>query len=107
MTTVTFDGLTLNEPKVDRQPVPLISADRLVSGKTKVTTSTEISYTYTVTCLAYSSSELSTIIAKFGTKGSLVIDGATVSNCAIKSYSEIELNPNTWQVKLGFVVETT
>ena len=107
MTSATFDGLTLNEPKWDRKPKPQISSDRLVSGKKKVTTSSEIDHSFSVTCLAYSLTELNTIIAKFGVKGTLILGTESFTNCAIESYNEKELNPTTWQVKLTFEKDTT
>lgn len=107
MTTASFDGLTLVEPDVKRNPKPTVNSTRLVSGKIKLTVSTEIQNSWQISCLVTGTSEYTALAAKMGIIGSLVIDGTTNTKCAIKSWKEKELNPNEIEVTMTFEQDTT
>ena len=106
MSSVMFDGVTLDEPDVKRQPKPLLNKTRLVSGKVKLTPSTELETSWQITCIC-TNAQYTTLLAKVGTIGSLVIDGTTFTTCGIKSWKEKEINPNTVEVTMVFEQDTS
>lgn len=103
---VTFDGVTLNEPKVQPQRDPLLNENLLVSGETKLTTSSIVKTSWQISCIC-TYAELTALIAKMGTSGSLVINGTTYTKCSIAKCKEKELNPNYTKVTLTFKQDTT
>lgn len=105
--SVTFDSLTLKEAHVTPQPKPRVNEAELVSGKTKLTVSTNVKNSWQISCITESSAEYTALLAKIATKASLVINGTTNTNCAMKSWKEKELNPNTIEVTMQFVQDTT
>jgi len=107
MTTVVFDGLTLVEPDVKRNPKPTVNSTRLVSGKIKLTVSTEIQNSWQISCLTTGTSEYTALAAKMGISGSLVVDGTTYTKCAIKSWKEKDMNPNVIEVTITLEQDTT
>lgn len=104
--TVTFDGLTLAEPKVKPAITPRVKESELVSGETKVTVSTKTKTGWQISFIA-TTAEKAAILAKVGYKKTLVIDGTTYTNCVIKAWKEDELNPTTYDITLTFVQDTT
>jgi len=107
MTTVSFDGLTLSEPEIKRSPKPTVNSTRLVSGKIKLTISTEIQTSWQISCLVNATTEYTALAAKMGISGSLVVDGTTYAKCAIKSWKEKELNPSVIEVTITLEQDTT
>lgn len=107
MTAVTFDGITLKEPDVKPQPKPKVNETELVSGETKLTVSSIVKTSWQISCITESSTEYAALLAKCGVSGSLAIDGATKTKCAIKSWKEKEINPTTVEVTMTFVQDTT
>ena len=105
--TVTFDSVTLKEARVTPQPKPRVNEAELVSGKTKLTVSTNVKNSWQISCITESAAEYTALLAKIATKASLVIDGTTNTNCAMKSWKEKELNPNTKEITMQFVQDTT
>jgi len=105
--TVTFDSVTLKHANVTPQPKPRVNEAELVSGKTKLTLSSETKYSWRISCITESAAEYTALLAKIATKASLVIDGTTYSNCAMKSWKEKELNPNIKEITIQFVQDTT
>ena len=105
--TVTFDGLTLKEPDVKPQPKPKVNEAELVSGATKLTVSSIVKTSWQISCITESAAEYAALLAKCGVSGSLVIAGATKTKCAIKSWKEKEMNPDTIEVTMGFSQDTT
>lgn len=104
--TVTFDSLTLAEPKVKPTVSPRVKETELVSGETKVTVSTKTKTAWQISCIA-TTAEKTALLAKVGYKKSLVIGSTTYTNCVIKSWKEDELNPDTFDLTLTFVQDTT
>lgn len=107
MTTATFDGLTLKEPEVKPHPKPKVNETELVSGKTKLTVSSEVKMSWQISCLTESAAEYAALMAKLTVIGSLVIDGMTHTKCTMKSWKEKEMNPSTKEVTMQFVQDTT
>ena len=105
--SVTFDSVTLKEARVTPQPKPRVNEAELVSGKTKLTVSTNVKNSWQISCITESAAEYTALLAKIATKASLVIDGTTNTNCAMKSWKEKELNPNTKEITMQFVQDTT
>lgn len=105
--TVTFDGLTLKEPDVKPQPKPKVNETELVSGKTKLTISTTVKTTWQISCITESDAEYAALLAKCGVSGSLVIGSTTCTKCAIKSWKEKDMNPNTKEITMQFSQDTT
>lgn len=106
MTTVTFDGVTLREPDVKRAPKPVVTSNRLVSGKMKHTPSAELETAYTVSCLC-TLAEYAVLLGKIGGLKTLVVDSTTITNCVIKSWKEKDLNPETVEVTVTFERDTS
>lgn len=106
MSTVTFDGVTLAEPEVKPSPKPVLNKTRLVSGKIKLTPSSELETSWQVSCIC-TISQRTALLAKIGTIGSLVIDGTTHTKCGIKSWKEKEINPSTIEVTITLEQDTT
>lgn len=105
--SVTFDSLTLKEAHVTPQPKPRVNEAELVSGKTKLTVSENVKNSWQISCITESAAEYTALLAKIATKASLVVDGTTHTNCAMKSWKEKELNPNTKEITMQFVQDTT
>lgn len=105
--SVTFDSVALKHAQVIPQPRPKVNETELVSGKTKITVSSNAKNTWQISCITESAAEYSTLLAKMVTKGSLVIDGSTNTNCAMKSWREKELSPNVKEITIQFVQDTT
>lgn len=105
--TVTFDSVTLKHANVTPQPKPRVNESELVSGKTKLTVSTNVKNSWQISCITESAAEYTALLAKITTKASLVVDGTTHTNCAMKSWKEKELNPNTKEITMQFVQDTT
>lgn len=105
--TVTFDSVTLKEARVTPQPKPRVNEAELVSGKTKLTVSTNVKNSWLISCITESAAEYTALLAKIATKASLTINGTTHTNCAMKSWKEKELNPNTEEITMQFVQDTT
>lgn len=105
--SVTFDSLTLKHAKVTPQPKPRVNEAELVSGKTKLTVSTNVKKSWLISCITESAAEYTALLAKIATKASLTINGTTHTNCAMKSWKEKELNPNVKEITIQFVQDTT
>ena len=105
--SVTFESVTLKEARVTPQPKPRVNEAELVSGKTKLTVSTNVKNSWQISCITESAAEYTALLAKIATKASLVIDGTTNTNCAIKSWKEKEINPNVKEITMQLVQDTT
>lgn len=106
MTAVTFDGVSLPEAEVKRQPEARLNSSSLVSGKKKLTASTVTETTWQISCVC-STAEYAALLAKIATIGSLVIDGTTHTKCGIKSWKEKEINPSTIEVTITLEQDTS
>jgi len=104
--TVTFDSLTLAEPDVKPVTTPKVKEVELVSGETKVNVSTKTKTGWQISCIC-TLAEYAALIAKCGYKKTLVINGTSHTNCAIKTWKEKEINPSTIEVTMTFVRDTT
>lgn len=105
--SVTFDSVTLKEAHVTPQPKPKVNETELVSGKTKLTVSTNVKYSWQISCITESAAEYAALLAKLTVIGSLVINGVTHTKCTIKSWKEKEFNPNTKEITMQFSQDTT
>jgi hypothetical protein len=105
--SVTFDSVALKHAQVIPQPKPKINETELVSGGTKITVSSNTKNSWQISCITESAAEYAALLAKIATKASLVVDGTTHTNCAMKSWKEKELNPNTKEITMQFVQDTT
>lgn len=80
----------------------------LVSGKKKLTISTEVETSWQITCITIGVAEYAAVLAKIGVSGTLTIDGISRTKCAIKSWgNEKEINPSTIEIPLTFEQDTT
>lgn len=105
--TVTFDSVTLKHANVTPQPKPRVNEAELVSGKTKLTVSTNVKNSWQISCITESAAEYAALLAKLAIIGTLVINGTTETKCAIKSWKEKEMNPSTIEVTMQFAQDTT
>jgi len=103
---VTFDGVNLPEPKITPQIKPVVTKSRLVSGKQKLTPSTQNPKAWQIACIC-TTAEYSAILAKLGGKKSLVIGSTTHTNCCITGWRDEEINPNTLKATITFEEDTT
>ena len=105
--SVTFDSVALKEAHVTPQPKPRVNEAELVSGKTKLTVSENVKNSWQISCITESAAEYTALLAKIATKASLTINGTTHTKCAMKSWKEKELNPNTIEITMQVVQDTT
>ena len=105
--TVTFDSLTLKEAHVVIQPTPRVNESDLVSGKTKLTVSSNTKKSWQVSCITETAGEYTALFGKIGVVGSLVVNDMTYTKCAIKSWKEKEINPNVKEITMQLVQDTT
>lgn len=106
--TVTFDSVELKNPEpfdIDRQV--LISDTVLLSGKHSIQSTTETAIEATIKCHSDTIGDVTSLRAKIGTEGSLVVDGTTYTKCHISSWSNIEWASNQWEYSVGFKQDTT
>lgn len=105
---ITFDGIELRDPApFNLAPVVLTNEMTLLSGKTAVQTTTETGFRVKFECCTQTYSDVSSLLAKIGTKATLVIDGTSYTNCAIKSWDRLEQDPGgNWWYTVTFVRET-
>jgi hypothetical protein len=106
--TVSFDGIELRDPApFDLAPVVLTNETTLLSGKTAVQTTAETGLRVRLECVTQDYADVSALIAKIGQKKTLIINGTSYTNCAIKSWNRLEENPpGTWWYEVTFVRET-
>lgn len=105
--TVTFDSVTLKHANVTTQPKPRVNEAELVSGKTKLTVSTNVKKSWQVSCITETAGEYAALFGKIGVVGSLVVNDMTYTKCAIKSWKEKEINPNVKEITMQLVQDTT
>jgi hypothetical protein len=107
--TITFDGVELKNPApFSLVPLVLTSETTLLSGKTAVQTTTETGLRVRLECVTQDYADVSALLAKVGLKKTLIINGTSYTNCAIKSWSRLEENPpGTWWYEVTFVRDTT
>jgi len=105
--TVTFDSVTLKHANVTPQPKPRVNESELVSGKTKLTVSSNTKKSWQVSCITETAGEYTALFSKIGVVGSLVVNGTTYTKCAIKSWKEKEINPNVKEITMQLVQDTT
>ena len=106
--TITFDGITLQNPEpfeIDRQPI--LNDTVLLSGKHSIQGSSETAISCTIRCSTETASHVSDLRAKIGTEGSLVVDGTTYTKCHISSWSESEWAKSKYEYVAGFKQDTT
>jgi hypothetical protein len=113
--SVTFDGVALSNPSpVNMGYSVLLNKRTLVSGKTSVQASPETAEQHRFRCTAEQAAEdgtlpaeVTALLAKVGTKGSLVIGGKTVAGCYIGGITNIRmLNSVEWEYEVEFIQET-
>jgi len=106
--TVTFDGVSLKpSAPFDLAPVVLTNETTLLSGKTAVQTTTETGFRVKFECCTQTYSDVSNLLAKIGQKKTLIIDGTSYTNCAIKSWDRLEQDPGSnWWYTVTFTRET-
>lgn len=106
--TITFDGVELRNPApFSLAPVVLCSETTLLSGKTAVQTTAETGLRVRLECVTQDYADVSALLAKIGTKATLIIDGVSYTNCAIRSWGRLEEGPpGTWWYEVTLVRET-
>ncbi len=106
--TITFDGVELRNPApFSIAPVVLCNETTLLSGKTAVQTTTETGLRVRLECVTQEYTDVSNLLAKIGTKGTLIIDGNSYTNCVIKSWDRLEQRPiGTWWYSVTFTRDT-
>ncbi len=107
--TTTFATVTLpNASKIGGGFQTLTGETVLLSGKRAVQSSTEYGRAHTFTCYG-TWAQFEALLAKVGTKGDLVTEADTFSNCYISG--ELALsesnNPGSYYWKISFVQDTT
>jgi len=109
MTSVTFDGIALvrpSFPEIDREPLTKVTT--LLSGKRSVQSSPELGFSATFTCVTGSYSDITSLLAKVGYSGTLVIDGVSYTNCYIDlPWKEKKIDDVHWQYTVKFARDTS
>ena len=106
--TVTFDSVEIpNASKISEEFPTLTKETTLLSGKISVQSSTEHGYGATFKGFG-TEAQADALLEKIGTKGSLIVNGATHGNCVIKGVPEKEEsdNPAWFFITLNFVQDT-
>ena len=104
---VTFAGVTLDSPSpYNKKHVVQLSDTVLLSGKHSIQTSTEHALDVSFVCFADSSANITSLLAKVGASGELVVGSDAGRVCYISSLSEIEDPPNYWRYSISFAEET-
>lgn len=106
--SITFDGVELKNASVfDDDLDVLTKVTTLLSGKRSVQASSEVGFTPKFRCYTTTYSDVTSLAAKVGSSGSLVIDSDTYTNCYISSFMRSEIAPGKWTYEVGFVRDTT
>lgn len=105
--TITFDSVTLINPEpFDVEQSVIITETLLLSGKTKIQSSATNAQKVAFNCLTETFTDISTLMAKIGTKAVLSIDGDTV-NAFISAFSKKEVYPGRWVYLVEFTEDNT
>lgn len=106
--TVTFDGITLQNPEPFEIDPQIITNDTvLLSGKHSGQLSSETAISLTLVCYTATYSDVSDLIAKIGTKADLIIDGTTYTKCYISSFPRSLWAKGEWTYTVAFKQDTT
>lgn len=106
--SVTFDGVTLKNPEPFELNHQIILADTvLLSGKHSIQGSSETAIEVTIKCHTDSIGDVTSLRAKIGTEGSLVVDSTTYTKCHISSWNDIEWANGKWEYSATFKQDTT
>lgn len=104
---ITFDGVTLQKPSPYAADYsPTTNETILLSGKHNIQSSTEHGYKVSFICLTTTEADITNLIAKIGTEGSLVDDNGTHTKCYITAFTSTEILPDTWQYQVSFAQKT-
>jgi hypothetical protein len=108
--SVTFDSVTVPVAQSETLDIrPLMRETVLLSGALRVQSSTAYHQAPAFSCIG-TSSEYSALVAKIGTKGSLMVNSttATYANCYIRTIGPVTKISNTtkFTFNIGFVQDT-
>lgn len=102
-TTITFDGLTLSNPEPWSMTYrPNVKEHMLLTGRTILQTATTYGLAIGFKCHTESYSEITNVIGKFGKIGTLVLDGASFTDCAIFNFSVEQFVTGKYEYEVGF-----
>lgn len=108
--TVTIGGVVLPIPQMESVEYPvLINEARLYpSGKISIQASTEYGKGYQFQCVG-TSTQITDLLGKVGTAGTLVINGSSYSNFFIKSFGPVTKNTmtNYYSFHISLVQDTS
>ena len=106
--TVTFDGVEIKNASKISRIYPTLTTDTVVlSGKHSVQSNTN--YGYSARFAGFGSlSDVTDLLAKVGTKATLVVNGVSFTNCYISGGVQVDEsdNPSWYTYTVEFVQET-
>lgn len=106
MTTVTFDSAPVSVIQEDEISVSwTLNETTLLSGKTSLQVNAETKFSRTFQCYTESYSEISALLGKIGSAGTLVIDSSSYDNCYIApplSYKEVIKGSGKYTYTISF-----
>jgi len=106
--TVTFDSVELKNPMpFTINPQVLLNDTVLLSGEHSIQGSAETAISCTITGYTATESDITSLRAKIGTEGSLVVDSDTYTKCNIATFSSRLWAKGEWMYTVGFRQDTT
>jgi hypothetical protein len=107
----TFDGTPFSPIKVHENEVEFeINETTLLSGKNSIQVNSEQKFARTYECFTEDYSEISNLLAKIGTAGTLAVDSNSYDNCYIStpfSYKEVIMGSGKYTYTITFKRDTT
>ena len=106
--SVTFDSVALANPSESNVDIIVKTNEiTLISGKNSVQTTDETYIKATFKCVTQNYTDVTSLIAKIGSKASLAIGSITYTDCAITAFKVFEVIPNTWEYEVSFTQDTS
>lgn len=106
--TIIYAGVTLVQPEEPDEDLEIIvTKTRLLSGKNKIQASPETGQNFKFRCHTTDLADITNLISKIGTAGTLSIDGTLYANCYIDSFKKINEGNGNYTYEISFVRDTT
>ncbi len=108
--SVTFDGVTLQKPLIQNVTYRgSSSSDKLLDGTEAVNASTNYGFAVTFRCYTASFADITNLIAKYGTSGTLAVGATNYTAC--KLVGDVSITPiqnySAWFYTFTIMKDTT
>lgn len=106
--TITFDGVELkNVQEFDRAPEVRSTVTTLASGAKSIQSSSTTGFRREYHCTTTSRSDVTALLAKIGTTGTLVEDGTSYTNCQITAWLKDRTYGDTYEYAVRIERDTS